>query len=557
MAPRIGPLLVLAVLLIAIGTWPVPALAETGVWSAPVKLSDGKDGWFPTVAADDSGRVFVVWQGSVPDQTKRDLSALYYTGYDGQTWSTPNDIQLISPSGVALRSSLLFDPWGHLDLIYKGLGQLTDNPLGQEDLWFKSVEPTKASVPTKWSMPYRITREPQGYYSDMAVDSHGVIHAIWTESSGGSWGIYYSHSVDAGVTWSQRIPLDPVNPVWWYRTHITVDGQDRIHVVWETLAPKAAPLSTDAGTTFGVTSAAYYAMSKDGGTTWSTTVFADKTASPILDTSLVPGPQQPSIGVDGGGKILFVYREYGTNRVFYRTSTDGTHWSDAIPLPGVTSGTGRPFDIYDMITDSSGRVHLAMVGFRAGSKTMELLNLEWDGQKWGAPEVIADSPPFPEYPKLALSDGNRLHVVWFGGDRAGVERTPLGIWYSTSLTTAPPRARPEMTHVVAAPTSVGAPTPAVEATPLPRPPRAVENEPRATSSLDDQIASAQQSPAFPLLLGILPVIGVWTLILIVRIGSSARLNQRGSVWTAPFRRSKFIGGVLDRSRAGEESDYKP
>src|SRR5436309_667826 len=98
---------------------PTPAWADTGEWSAPIKLSVGPDGWFPTVAADDKGKVFVVWQGSVPASAQRDISALYYTAFDGKAWSPPNDIHLVSPSGIAIRSSLLFDLRGRLDLIYK------------------------------------------------------------------------------------------------------------------------------------------------------------------------------------------------------------------------------------------------------------------------------------------------------------------------------------------------------------------------------------------------------------------------------------------------------
>src|SRR5262249_35165145 len=176
--------------------------------------------------------------------------------------------------------------------IYKGLGAIVPSAMGQEDLWFKSADPTKASSPRDWSAPVRLTRQPQGYYSDMAMDSHGVIHAIWTESNHGSYGIYYAHSNDGGATWSERIPLDPGSRVWWYRAHITVDGQDRVHVVWETLDPHALPAAGDSGTTFGETAAAYYAESSDGGNSWATVKFLSTNGQVVRGTQFVPGPQQ-------------------------------------------------------------------------------------------------------------------------------------------------------------------------------------------------------------------------------------------------------------------------
>jgi hypothetical protein len=525
-------LIVLITTTVALGALgPTPTWADTGTWSAPIKIANGPDGWFPDVAADDAGRVYVVWQGSLPEENKHDLSALYYAGFDGHAWSTPNDIALISPAGHAIRSSILVDDRGMVDLIYKGLGAIDPAAMGQEDLWFKSADPTRASSPKGWSAPVRLTRQPQGYYSDLAMDSRGMIHAIWTESNHGSYGIYYAHSSDGGATWSERIPLDPSNPVWWYRAHIKVDGQDRVHVVWETLDPNALPSTGDSGTTFGETAAAYYAESSDGGNSWTTVKFLSTNGQAVRGTQFVPGPQQPSVGIDGQGHILLVFREFGSNRILYRESTDGVRWSDPTPIPGVTTGVDRPYDVYDMMTDSAGHVHLAMIGCPGGSTTMSLLVSEWDGTKWGAPAAVTGSPPYPEYPKLALSAGNRLHVVWFEGDRASVDRAPIGIWYSTALTTAPEKIRPLATPGAAVtPTAAVAATPRALATPVLAPIDATTAR-GADVSLRGLIAGAQESPAYPLFLGLIPVGVVWGSILLIRSARS-RWGDLPDRWTA-------------------------
>jgi len=203
--------------------------ADRVVWSEPVTVSPGPDGWFPDIAADDRGRVHVVWQGSFPDVaaavalptggesgqlSAKDVSALYYAHSDGRSWSRPRDIALIAPEGHALRSSLAVDGADRLHLIYKGLGRLVPDALGQEDLWHTAVSGDRGDQLSAWQPPARLTRARQGYYADMAVDSRGVVHAIWTESARESWGIYYAHSADGGATWSRRVPLEESGFVW-------------------------------------------------------------------------------------------------------------------------------------------------------------------------------------------------------------------------------------------------------------------------------------------------------------------------------------------------------
>jgi hypothetical protein len=137
---------------------------------------------------------------------------------------------------------------------------------------------------------------------------------------------------------------------------------------------------------------------------------------------------------------LLVAREYGTDRINYVESADGVLWSQPRRLPGIKAGVARPYDMYDMVTDSAGHVHLVVVGYLAGSDAMRVLHTEWNGWSWSSPETITTSPPYPEYPRLALSQGNRLHVVWFGGDKPAIGRSPTGgIWYTTELTSAPQR----------------------------------------------------------------------------------------------------------------------
>jgi hypothetical protein len=120
----------------------------------------------------------------------------------------------------------------------------------------------------------------------------------------------------------------------------------------------------------------------------------------------------------------------------FQTSRQTGQWGKPQALPDV-KGVTRPYDVYDMATDSAGHVHMVMIGYANGSDAMSVLHLEWNGARWLAPRVVASSPPYPEFPHIVIANGNHLHVSWFGGDKPTTDRTPIGIWYSSTFATAP------------------------------------------------------------------------------------------------------------------------
>ncbi|MHB1131361.1 MAG: exo-alpha-sialidase [Chloroflexota bacterium] len=533
------------VLLVMALLFPCLVRAETGPWSTPVEISGDLGGWFPDVTADNSGNVHVVWnavmtdappaqesteplgeqsaaQGLLPRPAATLTSALYYSRWDGSRWTKPNDIALLW-SGYAARSSIAIDGSGRLHLIQKSVGPLAaagaiSDPRGVEDLWYSSASGGSAETVGAWSDLQRITRSRQGYACDIALDSRGTLHAIWTEAELGSWGLFYASSRDGGRTWSARTALEGAKPVWWYRAQLKVDGQDRLHVVWELTEPRA-------GGVFGMTSASLYAMSQDGGKTWSITPIAPVVEpGGIVATGQGTSAQQPAVGVDGQGHVLLVFRHPTGGAIMFQQTVDGTNWSPPAAIPGVRAGLPRPYDVYDTVTDSAGHVHLVTVGYLSASQTMNLLHSEWDGEKWGAPTVIAGTPPYPEYPRLAMSGGNRLHVVWFGGSSRGVDRDPTGIWYSTALTTAPQVAA----QIAAAPTAV-APTGQVVDPRLVRPlgltpyvgqtanpvPLSAGGEPTRSAGW---LSELQRHPSYPLIVGLVPVTLLLALLVLARLG---------------------------------------
>lgn len=427
-----------------------PVAGATGVpgWSEPTRVSTaipGQVDWFPTVAADNFGNVHVVWNSTAYDDgtgkfaakdPANTLGQLAYTRWNGSSWTPQTDLAMVW-YGFALRTSLATDASGRVDLVYKGWGtdELQPQAGSTQDLFFMTAPGSDASTVRAWTTSPRLSNGGVAYYSDVAVDSQGVIHAIWTENDALNYGLFYARSTNGGATWSDPLLLSGDEAVWWYRAHLLVDQQDRLHVVYEVTGSAS---DNNAASDFGVTNKAVYQQSIDGGHTWTRHDFTPLVTSQVNQTG-IPGPQQPVVGVDGNGTILLVYREYGTDRILYRESADGSRWTDPQPLPGIKSGVARPYDVYSTAIDSASHVHLVMVGYPQGSSQMAVLHSVWNGQSWSQPDVIATPPPFPEYPRIAIGQGNQLNVVWFGGDTAAVNRTPSGIWFSTATVDDAPR----------------------------------------------------------------------------------------------------------------------
>lgn len=443
--------------------FPGTSIAASSGWSEPTRVSTTLPtlvDWFPSVAADNADNVYIVWnkttyQASLNQQyasagAETTLGQLSYTRWNGSSWTPEADLALIW-SGYALRSALAVSPDEQLEVVYKGYGamELANNPRALTNTFFMSAPAARAASVQSWSDRQQISNGGESYFSDIAIDRKGVIHVIWTESyQAGHFDLFYVHSGDGGATWSDPITLSGEDPVWWYRAHLKIDGQDHLHVVWETDGD-----GSTSGLAFGVTRKAVYAQSVDGGLTWTKHEFTEPTKISAADSATAAaGPQQPVIGIDGNGTLVLVYRDYLTDRILYRQSADGSNWSAPTSIPGIASGVARPYDIYDTATDSAGHVHLVVVGYPTGSKNMSVLHSEWNGQAWTNADVVGTGPPYPEYPRITVGDGNRLHVVWFGGDSANVSRTPDGIWYSTTTTSAP-RADPMLVQSNNSPTT--------------------------------------------------------------------------------------------------------
>jgi len=182
-----------------------------------------------------------------------------------------------------------------------------------------------------------------------------------------------------------------------------------------------------------------------------------------------------TLGLDNDGNVLLVWRSRELGRLYYTWSGDGgIAWSAVKQVPGIYARPwASPYDAYDTATDSLGRIHVLVVATTAPpdqrNPPLGVYHLTWDGKTWLEPQVVAyyPGPSNPEYPKIAIGQGNHLHAVWFVRPE-GVSSENLQIWYSELKVDAPPEEpAPTPTTATAAPAMTPIATPAPTATSLP------------------------------------------------------------------------------------------
>jgi hypothetical protein len=481
----------------------LPLVAQGQVapsWNAPVNFSAKMpQAWFPDIAVDGQGAAHIIFSGS---DFFTDKDTTLWQKYDKvyyQPVSSSGEMPAggpfniaVSPYGVVTRSSVTVDnQHGLVHMIYRSNGSL----------YYQYARLDKATSPVAWSTPRNIDDFGSSYYSDIAVDQHGVVHVVWTQVQSDSKGqfrqvVMYRQSSDLGVKWSYPTMvasprLAATKPV------LKIDQQGGLHVSWDDGYDNYVANEKEA--TYGG-----YSHSFDNGETWSDPVWFGDIRDPIVQTVMVPF---------GANNVMLVWRVIKSQRIDYIISTDrGVTWGKPSTVPGATARSFLAqhfFDRYSLATDGADQVHLAYVGQRDGIKKVDgedstdlaVFHIVWSKDEWQPAEMVAQVPGYPEYPRLAVGP-DRIHLVWFVRD-SELNEGNKQLWYSSrSYATA---IKPQAISYYTPPTPTIASITSIAATPTPLnvlPP--VEDSP-ARAWMEEGYITAILSLVPVLLIGILIV----------------------------------------------------
>ena len=152
-------------------------------WAASQRLTwSSVETWTPSIAADSSGNLHVVWGEDTPG-----YSEVYYkrSTDGGATWETSR--RLTWTAGNSNEPEIAADPSGNLHVVWG------DNLPGNPEVYYKKSPDGGSS----WGPTQRLTwSSGDSWHPKIAADSSGNLHVVWDDDITGNDEIYYKKFVN-------------------------------------------------------------------------------------------------------------------------------------------------------------------------------------------------------------------------------------------------------------------------------------------------------------------------------------------------------------------------
>ncbi len=147
-----------------------------------------------SIAADDAGRVHLVWRGEQDGNPE-----IYYkrSPDGGVSWSPP--IRLSDADGKSDNPSIAVD--GESVHIF-----WWDERTAAPQIWHRHSDDGGLT----WRPEAQITKSPGGGAYCSAAASGANVHVVYVDGRDGNSEVYYTHSLDAGATWSVPVRLSSI-----------------------------------------------------------------------------------------------------------------------------------------------------------------------------------------------------------------------------------------------------------------------------------------------------------------------------------------------------------
>jgi hypothetical protein len=370
------------------------ARSATAQWSQPRPIfTSAGHVHNPIAVADAAGTVHVFFV-----EHGKESSRLFYLRRDAGGWSEP--IVVLAPTGRVEFPSAAIDPHGWMHVVYAG-------PSAAQ-LEYRRVHVSRSTDPDAWSRPQRLT--DSGVFSSHVIATpDGALHLVYARRDGN---VFYTHSADGGRTWASAVAVSAVDSDREAANgpDIAVDGRGRLHVVWTQFElPRGWPPAR-----------ALYSRSVDGGHTWSP-AREMAGANHGLITIAAHGPDEVHAVWNATAQI--------GDRDHAWSGDGGEIWTASehitTQIRGGWTGAATP------VFDSAGALHL--ITSVDGPRSIErIFHLTRSGTQWSDPEFASDgtvADDSVEFPSVAISGGNHLHVVY--------EVDYRQIWYTDRTVDAP------------------------------------------------------------------------------------------------------------------------
>ena len=457
-----------------------------GGWSPDQQVPGYLDDTFTPLLVSDSHGVVHAFASQWVVNVYRRQAVVYrqWTPWGG--WTRPVDI-ILAPSGDAQILSAFLDASDRMHLIFMAA------EAGKSGVYYSIVPVEEADLAMAWSVPVLIG---SGINLNSAVilgDDRDHLFVIYSGNRSGN-GVYFLESADSGSSWSDPEPVYLTYDVKLvaYSLRLAISNNEQLRAAWNVV------------TSVGVDELLYFANYEISSSKWDIPVELDSR----LDLRDYFGPSFPAM-TDNGNEIVIVYNtgnpfhdrpvDPGRPIQIVRFSRDnGKTWSSPFnPFPFHLGRSGE----HALVLDSSGASHCLFVQRTeriASDGTYRATGGLWhstfkDGQ-WSNPDRFVPTYT-PHDVRAVISQGNVLLAVWQEDPGIGEH----GIWFSYRILDTP--ALPTV-PVSIAPASTPAPGQAATITPSLNTPTSLPDD----LLLDSRTPQWMNSPAFPVIAGVTPVL---------------------------------------------------
>lgn len=293
----------------------------------------------------------------------------------------------------------------------------------------------------QWEPDLRLTDDPANSFlcGQQCIIANGdTLHVIFVDNRSDHYNVYYTRSLDAGVTWDSAVRVSPGDDNRIFSATVAASGSN-VHVAWEGQGNGSLQYrrSTDGGTTWCPETALvvspscgtpflsaegghvglawsdsrdgnwngelYYKQSNDGGSSWTVdarlTVDADSTAD-----------KEACLALSGNNRYIvwtrMSLRTYDEQTWFMRSANGGTTWEPRHPVTDDTTKQNQP-----MVAAAGPDVHVCWWDGRPGGYGIWYRRSTDNGATWDAGRYLADTTYGSDYPAIAAAGGN-VHLTY-------------------------------------------------------------------------------------------------------------------------------------------------
>jgi hypothetical protein len=360
-------------------SWAPPVSSQEGPisWSKPVDLSNTPQGsGYPAIISDSYGYVHVIWSEDMSGKPMRPQdplpsgTSLFYSRWDGELWTEPNDILSVPDDAIADFPSVTIDSNNWLHVVWSG----------QRKIYHSSAPSWQAYSAQAWSKPVVLTENSarSAWMNSIAADNaNGDLYVAYA-TRGQEAGVYYTRKAGGDTEWTAPVQLSAALDVLedgFSSVKIILDGAGSLHAVWQTYQSE------------GFGQAIYYARSTDHGETWSQAIQLAYREPNDFDVGL------PYIVATGNSELHLIYQA-GSKSIgrYHRISRDGgATWTDPINI--LTDMEGINGYIVPLV-DGSGRMHLIVNMRTRDTQVVGIYYSSWLETGWSPVLPLATDAPY-------------------------------------------------------------------------------------------------------------------------------------------------------------------